>query len=92
MPSEVVLAYKPTVKLTLSDEDYAKFSSHLGGNAGFSIGPISISGGGSTVKTTEDTNSDLKTITVSVTSETPMILGVLSTRLNAGKVCEKYPH
>lgn len=85
--SGVLVAYKPFVSVTMSDADYKEFEQDIGGSAGFSIGPFSFGGGGSSVKKTVETHSQSRTVTVNVTSETPMVLAVLSKRLNPDKVC-----
>lgn len=80
MVSELVLVYKPTIKITMSHKTYEDIKTTFSGSAGISIGPFSFgaSGGG----TKEDIKWDDSSNTLTaVGADAPQILAVIQTKL-----------
>jgi hypothetical protein len=85
MPTQIVVAYKPKVVVTLSKHDYDSVHTSFNAGGGFSIGPFGF--GGSYHKDTNDVKWDdsSNTITAEDNSESPQIVAVVSNRLPDNK-------
>jgi hypothetical protein len=85
MPTQIVVAYRPKVMVTLSKHDYDSVHTSFNAGGGFSIGPFGF--GGSYHKDTNDvTWSDAtNTITAEDKSDSPQIVAIVSNRLPDNK-------
>jgi len=85
MPTQVVVAYKPQVVVTLSSSDYASVHTSFNAGGGFSIGPFGF--GAAYHKETSDVTWDdvHHKITAVDNSESPQIVAIVSNRLPDNK-------
>lgn len=84
IPTQLIVAHGLSIDITTSDEvrDYFYHRHSVGGGGGFSIGPFSLGGGGSSTSTYSETNV-VKTATglhIEDTSGRAVVLAVISTR------------
>jgi hypothetical protein len=80
--AQVIVAFQPSVSITMSASDYQRVSSHLDVNGGFSIGPFGFGGGYHTATTDITMNSATHTITATDNTNTPKIIAVVSNIIN----------
>jgi hypothetical protein len=85
MPTQIAVAYKPKVVVTLSKHDYDSVHTSFNAGGGFSIGPFWF--GGSYHKDINDVKWDdsSNTITAEDNSESPQIVAIVSNRLPDNK-------
>jgi len=85
MPTQILVAYRPKVVVTLSKHDYDAVHTSFSASGGFSIGPFGF--GASYHKDTQDVKWDdtNNTITAEDTSDSPQIVAFVSNRLPDNK-------
>jgi hypothetical protein len=84
-PTQILVAYRPTIVVSLSAHDYASVHTSFDANGGFSIGPFGF--GAAYHKETSDVKWDdvNHTITAEDKSDSPQIVAVISNRLPDNK-------
>ncbi|MCP4322457.1 MAG: hypothetical protein GY787_11540, partial [Alteromonadales bacterium] len=74
---QLLVAYKPSFKVTMSNETFQRNHEKFNGGGGFRIGPFNFGGSGGHESTYTHSTSNNNTFEGGSTSENPVILGVV---------------